>query len=340
MSLLPNNPLMTLAQGNQTPIGAPGVPQQSGFQQFSQGLLNNPLFGLGIGLLSGAQRGGTFAGGAQLGLLNMMNMQRQQQATALMGARLEEMRRKRQAEERQQKNREALFANLDPNMAAYYRAGLEPPKPVTPMSAIGKLQADLTAGRIDQGQYNTALTKMGAPSTIVNVAGNRPEMGEARQIAQTESSLDTIGRLEQLAQDPANFMGPTRAAVGQLESMPVVGDVLQSQFPMTPGQYETMSLSTQLSNEVIAAARGAQVGPAEQERYERQLPVPGQPMELYMKNLANTRRNLEFLRKRTVELRQLDVDEPDTMEPTEPTTRESYTREELEAEARRRGLVP
>ena len=40
----------------------------------TQGLLQDPMLGMGLGLLQGAQPGGTFAGGSQQGLMNMMRM--------------------------------------------------------------------------------------------------------------------------------------------------------------------------------------------------------------------------------------------------------------------------
>ncbi|MGD9168564.1 MAG: hypothetical protein PVI97_00705 [Candidatus Thiodiazotropha sp.] len=51
--------------------------------QVGQGLLANPLFGMGIGLLQGAAPGGTFGGGAQQGLQNMMAMSQQNQMRQL-----------------------------------------------------------------------------------------------------------------------------------------------------------------------------------------------------------------------------------------------------------------
>ena len=53
------------------------------------------MFNMGVGLLQGGQPGGTFAGGLNMGMQNMANMQRQQQATALLGAQIQQMQFKR-----------------------------------------------------------------------------------------------------------------------------------------------------------------------------------------------------------------------------------------------------
>lgn len=63
------------------------------------------------------------------------------------------------------------------------------------------------------------------------------------------------------------------------------------------GDIKLNTLSTALSNMIIAAFRGAQVGPEEQAMFERQLPIPGQPKEVYRNNLVQTRKNLKYLRQ-------------------------------------------
>jgi len=75
---------------------------------YATGLLSNPLFGLGIGLLSGGQPGGTMASGMQQGLLNMQAMQRQESAMKaqaqqqeVAAAQIEEIQRTKDIREKQ-----------------------------------------------------------------------------------------------------------------------------------------------------------------------------------------------------------------------------------------------
>ena len=213
MSLLP----APLGTGMMTPIGAPPVAAQpSGLQQFASGLLGNPLIGMGIGLLSGAQPGGTFAGGAQLGLINAMNMQRQQQATALMGARLEEMRRKRQAEERQQRNLEGLTQMVDPLTAAYMQAGRTPPAAPQPHFFQGGVEG--RPGQRVQMMYdpatNQAIPVPGAapttPTPQVVIQGDQAEKvitpSDAMNMVNAEGKSPPIGATYGDAQQGGFFM--------------------------------------------------------------------------------------------------------------------------------------
>jgi len=58
-----------------------------------------------------------------------------------------------------------------------------PPKPVTPGSSIGKLRADLEAGRITQGDFDAEVTRMQRSGVNVNVntGANGPEIGTIPQ---------------------------------------------------------------------------------------------------------------------------------------------------------------
>lgn len=80
---------------------------------FSGGLLrtlNDPLFGMAIGLLSGGQPGGTFASGLQQGLLNAQGMQRATLASQLTKAQLEEIERQKHEAEARRKAALGMFA--------------------------------------------------------------------------------------------------------------------------------------------------------------------------------------------------------------------------------------
>lgn len=66
---------------------------------------------------------------------------------------------------------------------------------------------------------------------------------------------------------------------------------------LSPEQASALSLQEQLSNQLIAAVRGASVGPREQELFQRQLPRLTQDPEVFKANARHTRRNLELLAK-------------------------------------------
>jgi hypothetical protein len=82
--------------------------------QFGQGLLGNPLFGMGIGLMSGAAPGGTFAGGAQAGLQNMMLMQGQNQRNQLQDLQMKRMQADQAEQERVRVLQETMRASGNP----------------------------------------------------------------------------------------------------------------------------------------------------------------------------------------------------------------------------------
>ena len=64
---------------------------------------------------------------------------------------------------------------------------------------------------------------------------------------------------------------------------------------LTDEEAQLATYTTQLSNTMLALMRGAQVGPAEQAMFERQLPVMGQDENVFRSNLAATKKNLEYL---------------------------------------------
>jgi hypothetical protein len=72
---------------------------------------------------------------------------------------------------------------------------------------------------------------------------------------------------------------------------------------LTSEEAKVASNLEMLSNIMLAAQRGAQVGPEEQKRYDKQLPRLGQSDELFAANLSATKRNLGELTERIRKLR-------------------------------------
>ena len=79
-----------------------------GFSGAAGSLMSNPLFGMGVGLLQGAAPGGTFASGAQAGLLNAQQMQQQNQMSALRDLQQKQTQMKVDEMQRQQDYQEKL----------------------------------------------------------------------------------------------------------------------------------------------------------------------------------------------------------------------------------------
>ena len=213
-------------------------------------------------------------------------------------------------------------------------------KPQAPYSSIGKLQADLQAGRITPDQYKQQIAIMNKPlvsmataqplpiSDLAKLRGaqgqqlpygttaqqamqqgaqvmQQPTSAEAKQMAQTDISNTMLDQLESLVNGklvdnsgrplPAPEVGPTRGLYYKAITSPLAGMVPGE---LKPEEARLLSITSALSTQLLAAMRGAQVGPAEQQRFEEQLPMPGQPRALFDENLRTTRQNLQMLNER------------------------------------------
>jgi hypothetical protein len=91
------------------------------FEKNMQGLLSNPTFGFGLGLLTGAAPGQNFATGAQAGLLNAQGMMAQNQQMQNLATRQALMQQQVNAAEKQ-KERNEQFVNAQ--QSAFEQAGL------------------------------------------------------------------------------------------------------------------------------------------------------------------------------------------------------------------------
>lgn len=98
-----------------------------------------------------------------------------------------------------------------------------------PMSSIAKLQSDLNAGLISQDQYNTAVSKMGAPSTTVNVGDQ-----------ETAFSKET-GKL--LAQEAGDIVSAGMTAQRNLGTLGNLESTLMASPQGAPGAFVNMAAS-------------------------------------------------------------------------------------------------
>ena len=138
--------------------------------------------------------------------------------------------------------------------------------------------------------------------------GKTPTEGEAKQSSSFDVSSRMLGELEDLVDGGADIFGAT-GLIDKYRSEGDIGgialDLLMSEAgsTMTPESIKAMSLVHSLSNELIAAYRGAAVGPEEQKKFESQLPMPGQPKPVFKSNLKLTQKNLAELKERRAKVR-------------------------------------
>lgn len=138
--------------------------------------------------------------------------------------------------------------------------------------------------------------------------GKTPTEGEAKQSSSFDVSTRMLGELGDLVDNNANIFGAS-GLIDKYRSEGDVGGIALDMFmsemgnTMSPESIKAMSLVHSLSNELIAAYRGAAVGPEEQKKFEAQLPMPGQPKEVFKSNLALTKKNLAELKERRTKVR-------------------------------------
>jgi len=96
--------------------------------------------------------------------------------------------------------------------------------------------------------------------------------------------------------------------VTKVEVGPVAGRLLRAKAltgigELTDSEADVLSIEQNLSNQLLQAMRGAQVGPMEQERFDKSLPRIEQPLALFKANIKTTMQNLETLQRQTATMR-------------------------------------
>jgi len=124
--------------------------------------------------------------------------------------------------------------------------------------------------------------------------------GEAKQIAQADISQDLMAEIDS-AMASGNFdpSSPFLVAEAWAAKTPLISWATKLNVDEARGVASLKKLETIL----LAAMRGAQVGPAEQAVFREQLPSLGQAKALFSENLRLTKSNLVALTKRLAELR-------------------------------------
>lgn len=138
--------------------------------------------------------------------------------------------------------------------------------------------------------------------------GNIATEGEAAAEGSMAASQDMLKRLEHLTNNGADVTGikglidDFRAGSGLTNA---TVDSLFTIFgkPKRPEDVEAHSISVALGNQLLQAFRGASVGPEEKEDFIKQLPTPGQPRDVFERNIQLTKKNLEIIMSKKRESR-------------------------------------
>ena len=225
MTALPTNWGIGAIPGMGQPMVGPPAPMN--WMQRAQQGMQNPMFGMGIGLLSGALQGDP-GRGMNIGLQNMLQMQRANEATTMLGMRIEEMRRQRAEQDEQRRAMQKLYT--DPQALTAAQAGqldvanqLQFPTPEKAQSAIGKLQSDLEAGRISPEQYGLGVQQILKPETVVNMGQKQIPIPQLGNLVGPEGQPPPLGTTyEQAAQAGYRYQSPTEQKEAR-QSTEVVG---------------------------------------------------------------------------------------------------------------------
>jgi len=122
---------------------------------------------------------------------------------------------------------------------------------------------------------------------------------EAKQITSSEIALNMLDTIDHLVNVDGLDVGSEFAAKTFIASSPW----LSWMNTLTPKEAKLASNLENVSNVILAAVRGAQVGPKEKKLFDKQLARGGQDRELFKENLALSQQNLRYMAQRIVEIR-------------------------------------
>jgi hypothetical protein len=119
--------------------------------------------------------------------------------------------------------------------------------------------------------------------------------------AETVKTGQTLNA-NQMAQRMFDLVNTDQVKVGPYEGRKLSASTITG-IGLTPEDAELASLEENYSNAMIQAARGAQVGPAEQEKFEKSLPRRNQPKAVFLANIKTTTNNINRLNAISARLR-------------------------------------
>jgi hypothetical protein len=130
----------------------------------------------------------------------------------------------------------------------------------------------------------------------------KPTAAEAKQMSQGDMAQVMLGEIKTIFDKGLDVSDPKIWAETELAQVPFISWATN----LSPDEAKISSNLQQFENQYMAMLRGAQVGPAEQKLFRKQLPQLGQSKELFAENLKNSQRNLMIMIQRISDLRQFD----------------------------------
>lgn len=153
----------------------------------------------------------------------------------------------------------------------------------------------------------------------------KPTAAEAKQMSQGDMAQVMLGEIKTIFDKGIDVSDPKLWAEAELAQVPFISWMTN----LSPDEAKVTSNLQQFENQYMAMLRGAQVGPAEQKLFRKQLPQLGQSKELFAENLRNSQRNLLIMIQRISDLRQFDQkgEAKPMVPPSSPTLPPGFVRE-------------
>lgn len=176
----------------------------------------------------------------------------------------------------------------------------------TPPGTVATVPVSPTPGIGPQGpgfyQVPTRSPASGGSQAVPGVTP-LPTTEEAKSVGQAETATEMANRLKGYVEKKQVTVGPVYGRALRAKALTGIGD-------LSTEEADTLSIEQALSNQLLQAMRGAQVGPKEQEMFNKQLPQIDQPEALFKANIKNTMKNLATLQQAMSRQRPIKTNTP------------------------------
>jgi hypothetical protein len=176
-------------------------------------------------------------------------------------------------------------------------------KPADPLAERRVIVDEKTLG-LRERELNQRIreSQSGGASGSSGAGGAKLSATAIEKVAGVDQSIGMLDDIDRLLPKMGGFVGPLDGRAAKMRLATGAG--------VTPELAEFDAQLTGLKNAVIKATTGAAMSEPEAKRIMGQLPDLSLPEEVFKARLATTRRNLELLKKRTIELSGGSVDAP------------------------------
>lgn len=157
------------------------------------------------------------------------------------------------------------------------------------MVRLRKKIEDGTATPEEKVTYEKLL--VGQP--LVEIGMQRPAASERTAIAETRASIDALNNLKKLFDDPETHTGPL--VEQQTHYMGLIGGT-------TKAQEDLMAATFAFKNAIVKEITGANLSEAEAKRIMKQIPDINDPPKRWLAKWEQSKKNLEQLQKRRMEI--------------------------------------